>query len=80
MRKPHRYDWFDKVQMWRGRAAKQRITRQLAVGGVVQYLFHIRRFTHCIEARTLSQMEYAPDSRALALADLAQMEYNGSAT
>jgi hypothetical protein len=58
----HRYDWFDKVQMWRAHAPKQRITRQLGVGDSVQYLFGIRRFVHNITAETTCQMEVVKPS------------------
>ena len=49
-----RYDWFDKVALWRAAAPRNRA----AVEHVnTRYYFGIQRFVHCIEARTLSQME-----------------------
>lgn len=57
----HRWDWFDKVQMWRGRAPQQR--QAIGQAEHTRYYFGVRRFVHCITADTICQMEYVPVQR-----------------
>lgn len=56
--KVRRYDWFDKVAMWRG-AGQSSLERQ-AIGDSERtaYYFNLERFCHKITAETICQMQY----------------------